>query len=231
MRSYQCVHHVKRLVARKTKVGHAGTLDNFAQGLLLIAIGRKATRFIPQLMDLQKEYEATARLGCLTDTLDPTGTVVWEEKIPSSLDEQTLQKAVASFVGVYQQTPPLYSALKHKGKHLSTLARKGALAAEELEQIVQAKTRKITLYHLELTDFSPPNFSIRAIVSRGTYVRSLMDDIAQHVDSRATTQKLTRTRIGPFRLADAAAPDQIVTTEQLNQKLLSLEKVEKLIQS
>ena len=120
--SFKCVSHIRKLLPKKTRVGHAGTLDNFATGLLIVGVARSATRLISKIMPLDKKYVATAVLGQETNTLDIVGAVIRSEKVPD-ITQQDLEKAIASFGSEYKQTPPLFSALKYQGVRLSDLAR------------------------------------------------------------------------------------------------------------
>ena len=223
MTSFNCVSRIKYYLPRKTKVGHAGTLDSFATGLLIIAIGRPATREIPKLMNLDKWYTATGKLGQWTDTLDFTGQT-FEDK-PVTITKEQLEQAIASFGLSYAQTPPIYSALKYKGRRLSDLARKHKLPEEELDKIAKAKTKEVRLYHLSLEKYEPPFFTIKAHVSHGTYIRALIEDIAKKVGSHATTHELDRSKIGPFSIDQAVDLSTLENLEEVEEHLFSIEKV------
>src|SRR5438445_542417 len=126
--SYGCIGFLKRILKQKIKIGHAGTLDPFASGMLIVAIGREATRLIDHIMVMEKTYVATGKCGELTDTLDLTGTIVTTtEFIPS---EKEIRTSLASFGSSYEQVPPLYSALKHQGSPLYSLVRQSVMSAE-----------------------------------------------------------------------------------------------------
>jgi tRNA pseudouridine55 synthase len=200
--SAHCLERIKHALPMKTKVGHAGTLDSFATGLLVVGLGRVATRELSRVMKLNKRYQATGKLGQLTDTLDFTGTTVQE--IPSgNITRQELETAIQSLGKGYHQIPPLYSALKYGGKYLSTLTREQHLPSDVLDTIAQEKGRDITIYNCTLTSYEPPFFSIDIQVSHGTYIRSLLNDIAQKVGSIATTHALRRLAIGPLGIEQA----------------------------
>src|SRR5438105_9832776 len=148
--SYACIGRIKFLlrqddsVPKKIKICHAGTLDPFASGLLIVAIGREATRLLSQCMAMKKTYSATGKCGELTDTLDCTGTIIAQsDTIPF---EQDLREALKSFGSSYEQTPPIYSALKHEGSPLYALARKNILDEGQLQAIADAKRRIVQLY-------------------------------------------------------------------------------------
>jgi tRNA pseudouridine55 synthase len=221
--SFRCVNHIKKLLPqKKIKVGHAGTLDPFATGLLLICIGRECTKSLSKLFDLDKTYVVKAKLGELTDTLDLTGEII-ETCNYSHITKELLEKAIADFGTTYEQTPPIFSALKHKGSPLYKLAREKKLGIEELEKIIEKKKRTVTIHELKLLDFDPPYFSFRARVSKGTYIRSLANDIAKKLDSCATTYELERTNIGPFSLERATNLNKITDSKTLSNLLFQIE--------
>src|SRR5271157_6137201 len=116
--SYDCIRHIKRILKTKTKIGHAGTLDPFASGLMLICIGRQATKTIDQLMTKDKEYLVKAKLGELTDTLDLTGKIIESQEINKTITAQDIKNAIKNIGSSYLQTPPVYSALKYQGEPL-----------------------------------------------------------------------------------------------------------------
>jgi len=207
--SFNCVGMIKRLFGKGVRVGHAGTLDRFATGLLIIGIGRGATKHLGLLLNLSKTYFGTGKLGEQTDTLDPYGQVI---KTSNNLvDQAALQQALASFGSGYMQAPPVYSALKFEGQRLSDLHRASQdqtnLRAQarnlDVDQIALDKSRLINLYDLKLQGFSGIDFQISAHVSSGAYIRVLINDIAQLAGSCATTIELCRTKIGPFDLSQA----------------------------
>ena len=219
--SFSCVNHIKKLLPRKAKVGHTGTLDNFATGLLIICIGRQATKQVPSLMGLDKTYVVTAKLGELTDTLDCTGEII-ETKSASSITKEGLENAIKALGRSYVQVPPIYSALKHQGRPLYELARKQKMTEEELGKIVELKKREVQLHELQLTDFSPPYFSFIARVSKGTYIRSLAHDIATKAGSIATTYELERSAIGHISLDQAITLDALTSQEDIEKHLLDV---------
>lgn len=214
-----CVLLIKRLVGKGVKIGHAGTLDKFATGLLIVGIGRSATKHLGLLLNLSKSYVAMGKLGELTDTYDPDGTIV--ESCSESVTQQTLQLALKSFGNSYIQVPPVYSALKFKGERLSDLKRSAQdlAAAWNVDQLAVAKSRNIFLYRLVLVSFNYPYFKIETHVSSGTYIRSLVNDLARRSKSCATTVQLERTAIGPFKLVNAMDL-QNLDLNQINQNLI-----------
>jgi tRNA pseudouridine55 synthase len=189
--SAQAIADIKRRFGRKTKVGHAGTLDPFATGVLLVLVG-DATRLSNLAMALPKTYVACVRFGWQTDTLDPDGQVVAEAD-PGS--ERDLTEVVQSFVGEIEQTPPAFSALKIDGDRAYKLARKGETPALE--------SRTVVIHEIGIEDTRWPEVSLRIVCGAGTYVRALARDLGQRIGLPASLTRLRRTAIGPFR-AEAA---------------------------
>jgi tRNA pseudouridine55 synthase len=199
----------------RVKLGHAGTLDPMARGVLLVLFG-EATKIADYLLGLEKEYVASVRLGRRTDTDDITGSVL-EERPFDGITPDRLETVLRDFQGEIQQVPPVYSALKIAGVRSSDRARRG--------EIVAPKPRRITVYEIEATDFTPPSFRLRVVVSRGTYVRSLVRDIGDKLGCGATLEELTRTRIGDFRLPDAIGIDERRTFAlRIAEKIIPLEQ-------
>jgi tRNA pseudouridine55 synthase len=223
MTSFSCIKHLKRVIREKVKIGHAGTLDPFATGLLIVALGREATRLVSHIMVMEKTYIATGKCGELTDTLDYTGTVVNTcDYIPS---QEEIKAAMVSFGSSYEQTPPIYSALQHEGMRLYALARKNSMSTQELQAIAEKKRRTVQLYDLQLLSYESPQFTIKARVSHGTYIRTLVNDIAVRAGSCATTYQLARTAIGPFDVAQATDLIDIKTVEDINRLIIPVEAV------
>ena len=226
--SFQCIAKLKRIINQKMKIGHAGTLDPFATGLLIICLGREATKTMGTLLNLDKTYLVKAKLGELTDTLDYTGELL-ETRDASAVTRKDLELAIEKLGSEYEQIPPIYSALKHKGKPLHELARKNKLGQEELEKIVLAKKRTVKLFDLriieeDLPEAKLPFFSFLAHVSKGTYIRSLANDIAQKAGSIATTYELKRTKIGPLPLEKAIPLDKLTSMQAIEKNLLNYEE-------
>jgi tRNA pseudouridine55 synthase len=172
-------------------MGHAGTLDPFAEGVLLICLGR-ATKRISQLMELKKEYQARISFGIETDTLDVTGRVTERKSVPR-LQPRDLQALAARYTGDIEQTPPAYSAVKVNGTRSYRLARKGVS--------VQPGRRRVRVFKLEFFDIQPPEVSFRVVCSKGTYIRALARDMAHDLGTVAFARTLRRVRIGPYRLS------------------------------
>ncbi len=221
--SYDCINRIKKVLVAK-KIGHMGTLDPCATGLLVIAIGRQATREMSRLMTLDKQYVATGKLGELTDTLDLTGSVI-KTVHSGEITKETLLRAIESLGTEYLQIPPIYSALKYRGEPLYKLARDKCMAGQKLQEVVRQKSRMVQLYDCNLTDFSPPFFTIQTRVSHGTYIRSLINDIACKVGSCATIYALERTKIGPFTITNSLGLDQLATRADIEEHIIAVDDV------
>lgn len=188
-----------RGILHEKRIGHAGTLDPMATGVLPVFVGR-ATRAVEFAAEREKEYLAGLRLGQVTDTQDVTGSTL--STAPVSVTREDVEKILAQFRGDIQQIPPMYSAIKKEGKKLYELARRG--------QEVERQPRPITIYELELLDqLSPTDYTLRVKCSKGTYVRTLCHDIGQALGCGGTLFSLRRTQSAGFAL------DQAVTLEQV----------------
>jgi tRNA pseudouridine55 synthase len=196
--SQDAVTNVKRILKVK-KAGHTGTLDPMATGLLLICIN-KATRLASYFTDLDKEYRAVMKLGESTDTQDAQGNVT---ATSDNVDfgEAAVRNALKSFEGKILQKPPMFSALKHRGKPLYKYARKGV----EIER----KTREVTIYKIELVKINTPYVEFSVLCSKGTYIRTLCHDIGQRLGTEAHMHELERTSIGSFNLNKSLGPEEL----------------------
>jgi len=194
--SFQVVAHLRR-VLRAAKIGHGGTLDPAATGLLPILIG-EATKLTPYLMDLDKEYLATVRLGVTTDTQDLSGTVLETRPVPG-LDTAGVQVLLEKFVGRIRQVPPMYSALHHEGRRLYELAREGVE--------VERQPREVTVHAIVLESLAPPDLVLRVRCGKGFYVRTLAADLGEALGAGGALARLVRTRVGPYRVEDAVPWD------------------------
>ena len=198
--STQAVSKVKRALREagepKHKVGHGGTLDPLASGVLPIAIG-EATKLCGRMLDASKSYEFTVRFGEETDTLDTEGQVIATGDVRPSRDQ--IEMVIPAFTGEIDQIPPAFSALKVEGKAAYARARAG--------EDVELKSRKVTIFELLLHDATPDSATFHARVSKGTYVRSLARDIAHALNSVGHVTMLRRTRAGPFGLEKAISLD------------------------
>ena len=221
--SFRIVQKVRHLLGIK-KVGHTGTLDPFATGVLVICVGRPATRLISRLMEGDKEYEATLQLGVTTETLDPEGRVIEERPLPE-LNEKVIQDCLAKFRGKQLQTPPSYSALKHKGKPLYYYARKGIKINKE--------PRQVDIKKLECLDYGRNTLTIRIACSKGTYIRTLAADIGEFLGCGAYLSRLKRVRNGSFSIDDCLPGDVLFNDDAgkdvLLQYLLPVEELNKLL--
>jgi tRNA pseudouridine55 synthase len=194
--SFESLFAVKRALNTR-KVGHTGTLDKFASGLLIVLVG-KALKLAPWFSSCDKEYEAMVRFGIETATLDPEGEIIGEGPLPL---REEVEKVLGNFKGEILQAPPLYSAIHVDGVRAHEIARSG----RQLEM----KKRPVTVYGIELTSWAPPLAGLRVRCSAGTYIRSLARDIALTAGSRGYLTSLCRTRIGGFKLEDAVDADNI----------------------
>ncbi|MBI2527658.1 MAG: tRNA pseudouridine(55) synthase TruB [Candidatus Rokubacteria bacterium] len=192
--SFQVVAHLRRLL-RAPKVGHGGTLDPDATGVLPILIG-EATKLTPYLVELDKEYLATVTLGLVTDTQDAAGTVLETRAVPP-LTEAQLRQALEGFVGEIAQVPPMYSALHHGGRRLHEIARAGGE--------VERRPRRVRVHAITLESLALPHFTMRVHCGKGTYVRTLAADVGEALGCGGALSALVRTRVGPYDLA-AAVP-------------------------
>lgn len=191
-----------RDILKIKKIGHTGTLDPDAVGVLPVCIG-KGTKLCDLITDWSKTYEAVMLLGTTTDTLDTSGTILSQSEV--TVSEIDVLRACNEFVGEYEQTPPMYSALKHNGQKLYELARKGI--------VIERKPRIVNINSLRVNDInladSQKTVTITVDCSKGTYIRSLCDDIGKKLGCGACMMKLTRTRVGDFQLDDTLTLNQI----------------------
>ena len=196
--SFSMVSLIRRLSGER-RVGHAGTLDRAATGVLPVCLG-KATRVVEFLSNSRKIYRAKMMLGVATDTYDTDGSIIAEEDC-SSVEKSQLERLLSSFVGVIEQIPPMYSALKRDGIPLHRLARAGVE--------VERKPRKIDIYSIDLLEWQPPFFTIDVECGKGTYVRSLAYDIGQALGCGAHLASLVRLKNGVFDIADGLTIEQL----------------------
>lgn len=196
MTSFGAVARVRRMLSqkagKKVKVGHTGTLDPFATGLLILLAG-KATKRAAEYSKKDKVYEATIILGSKSTTGDPEGEIETIEAAPK-LSRAEIEKALAQFIGHIKQRPPIYSAIKINGQRAYKLARKG--------ETFTMPEREVEIYSIELLKWNSPELSIRCHVSSGTYIRTLAEDIAKALGTVAYTQALMRTQVGEYKLGD-----------------------------
>ena len=206
-----------RGICKQKKIGHTGTLDPEASGVLPVCLGN-ATKLCDLLTDKDKEYRAVLLLGVETDTQDTTGQILAEKEVNAG--EEDVRSAILSFVGPYDQIPPMYSALKVNGQKLCDLARKG--------QVVERKSRRIMIHSIEIEDISLPRVTMRVACSRGTYIRTLCHDIGQKLGCGGAMERLERTRSGNFKAEDAYRLSELEAFAKegsLEEKLLPVECV------
>lgn len=211
-----------RWLFQAQKAGHTGALDPLATGLLPVCLG-EATKFTRFLLDADKAYRTRARLGVRTDTLDAEGTVVATRPVPDLLPETISDLLAERFTGAIEQVPPMYSALKRDGRKLYELARKG--------ETVELEPRPVTIHDLRLVEFTPPDLVLDVVCTKGTYVRTLVDDIGTALGCGAHVTGLRRLRHGHFDL-DRAVPLQALIEqreaqgpETLDRHLISLDEL------
>ncbi|HEY0737588.1 MAG TPA: tRNA pseudouridine(55) synthase TruB [Herpetosiphonaceae bacterium] len=194
MTSHDVVAKVRRLAGQK-RVGHGGTLDPAATGVLPIALG-EATRLVEYLVDGRKRYVAEVRLGITTTTEDAEGEIVEERPVPA-LNPEDLARAVQPFVGTIQQVPPMYSAIQVAGQRLYDLARQG--------QTIELEPRTVEIDRIEVLDWQPPIVTLDVVCGKGTYIRSLARDLGATLGCGAHLAALRRTQVGPLGI-DSAVP-------------------------
>lgn len=198
MTSHDVVARVRRS-SRQRKVGHTGTLDPAATGILIVLVG-KATRLAQFFVDAEKEYRGSMILGVSTDTQDAQGSIV-STSDPGGIGEGEVLAAFARFRGAIEQVPPMVSALKRDGTPLYVLARRG--------EVVEREARSVEVRELKLLAFDPPRVEFEVACSRGTYVRTLASDVGDALGCGAHLERLRRTRIGRFGLDDALTLEEI----------------------
>ncbi|MGM0766411.1 MAG: tRNA pseudouridine(55) synthase TruB [Pseudomonadota bacterium] len=203
------LQQVKRLFGA-AKAGHTGALDPLATGVLPLCFG-EATKFSQMMLDSDKAYIATARLGVRTETGDSEGAVVEEKPVPADLDAARLEPVLEGFRGDIQQVPSMYSALKHKGRPLYEYAREG------IE--VERPARPVTIYELTLLDVRDNELDIAVSCTKGTYIRSLVEDIGEALGCGAHVTALRRTMASGFTLADAFPVDQLEAMRERGESL------------
>lgn len=204
--SHDIINQLRRIIGEKT-IGHSGTLDPLASGLLIVAVGRPATKNISQFVKLDKIYAVTAALGATSDTYDAQGKIsaVYSG---APLDQKIIEQALQSFAGKQLQTPPLYSAKKVAGKKLYQLARQG--------KVVEIKPAAIEIFFIKLLFYQWPVLKFECWVSSGTYVRSLAHDLGQRLGCGAYVTALQRTGIGDFNLSQAVELNKLTSANWQN---------------
>ncbi len=196
--SFDVVRRIRSWAGVK-KVGHAGTLDPMATGVLVICTG-KATKQVSRFMEMEKEYEGVILLGKRSDTDDLEGAILDERRVPDFTDRK-VSDTVSLFSGEIEQVPPLYSALKYKGKRMYQLARSGEKPTPE--------KRKVFVHKIEITDWNNPELSVRVVCGRGTYIRAIARDVGEILGTGGLLKSLVRTRVGDYDLKDAVELNKV----------------------
>lgn len=209
-----------RGILRQKKIGHTGTLDPDAEGVLPVCLG-KGTKLCGLLTDKRKTYEAVIHLGIETDTQDITGTV--RQECPVTVTEEEVRSCIESFVGDYMQIPPMYSALKVQGRKLYELAREG----KEIER----QARPVTFYEIEILSMELPFVRIRVTCSKGTYIRTLCHDIGQKLGCMGCMESLLRTKVDRFEIKDSLKLSEIEKLAKENKAESCIISVEEMFSS
>lgn len=209
--SFQVVSCVRRILSCR-KAGHTGTLDPSAMGVLPICLG-KATKVIPYIPEEEKEYLAEIVLGKTTDTLDAEGKILSENQAWKKIKKIHIEETIKKFTGNIKQIPPMYSAIHHKGKRLYKLARQG--------KEVEREARDVIIKEIELLELDLPIIKLRILCSKGTYIRTLADDMGRELNCGAYLSKLTRSKSGPFLIENAVTLDEL--DREKEKLLLSLD--------
>lgn len=216
--SHDIVYKIKKMFNQK--VGHTGTLDPMAEGVLPILIG-KGTQCSKYLMNHDKKYLVKLQLGIKTDTADSEGKIIEEKQIDTNLlNKENIINTLKSFIGKQEQIPPIYSAVKVNGKKLYEYARKG--------QKVELKPRQIEIYNIELIKYSleEKQIEFEVFCGKGTYIRSLCEDIATKFDTVGYMKELKRIQVGDFKIEDSIALDELEKNIDLvNDKIISVERL------
>jgi len=217
--SYFVIKKLKWLLPRKYKIGHAGTLDPFATGLLVVLLG-KATKLMDTIHGLEKEYEVTAEFGYATDTQDCTGEKIKTSSTPLVVSKEELNERIQKeFLGDLSQLPPMYSAKQVNGVRAYDLARQG--------KEVELKPKNIHISKYEIIKYEWPFVTFRIVCSTGTYIRTLVNDLGEKVGTYATAIALRRTRIGEFNVNDAISTKAI--KESTLGSIIEIDKVKEIL--
>ncbi len=203
-----------RGVTREKTIGHAGTLDPFATGLLIVGVSREATKQLDRFKSLPKTYETTIFLGATSTTDDPTGTIIQKENVTEP-DVERVAEVLRSFVGKQLQTPSMYSAKKVDGVKLYELARQG--------KTIDRPPEPIEIFSLELLSYAYPALSVRVTCSPGTYIRTLAHDIGEKLGTGGYCHALRRTAIGEYTVSDAKEPKSL-SRDKIDGLLIPLDK-------
>ncbi|KUK67066.1 MAG: tRNA pseudouridine synthase B [candidate division WS6 bacterium 36_33] len=211
--SYDVIRRLKKILPKGQKIGHAGTLDPFATGLLIILLGKYTKRMV-EILEMEKEYVVIAEFGYATDTQDVTGKKIKEAGDIKSVEEAKIEELLKeNFIGEINQIPPQFSAKKIKGRKAYEFAREG--------KKVELKSRKVRVSKFEILNYNWPIVSFKIVCSSGTYIRTLINDLGELLRTYATAIELKRTRIGEYTLEDALKSEEISKDIDLNLKLIT----------
>lgn len=209
--SYDVIRYIKKIPGFNSKIGHTGTLDPLASGVLVICIGN-ATKKAGKFLSMEKEYIASLLLGMTTDTDDIQGNVIETQEINlSDFEDNIIRDVVISFTGEIEQVPPVVSALRRQGERLYNLHRKGKTIVPE--------PRKIVIHEIEIKKIEIPRIVFRVVCSRGTYIRALCRDIGKKIGYGAVQESLIRLRVGQFKIENAIQLESL-NMENLQKHLL-----------
>jgi tRNA pseudouridine55 synthase len=198
MTSFGVIERIRKWTQCR-KIGHAGTLDPLATGVLLVCTGL-ATKRVSELVDLEKEYEGIVELGKITETDDAEGRILKQNRVPRfSTDE--LMTVLTRFTGEIKQVPPMYSAIKKNGRRLYKLARRG--------EVIPRDARNVRVYEMTLLEWQSPCLRVRVRCSKGTYIRALARDIGEQLGTGGYLKTLRRTRVGPYRVEEGYSVDML----------------------
>lgn len=199
--SYDVIRYIKKIPGFNSKIGHTGTLDPLASGVLVVCIGN-ATKKAYKFLAMEKEYIASLLLGVSTDTDDVQGKIIETHQVnPSDFDHETISRVVLSFMGEIEQVPPVVSALRKQGERLYKLYRKGKSVVPE--------SRKVFIHEIEIKKIEIPRIVFRVVCSRGTYIRALCRDIGKKLGCGGVQESLVRLRVGSFNIEDAVHLQQL----------------------
>jgi len=217
--SYTVINKLKKVLPRGQKIGHAGTLDPFATGVLPILLG-KATKLMNRIHEFGKEYLVTAEFGYMTDTQDGTGEKIEKDENPTPQEKGVIENVVKeNFIGNISQLPPRYSAKKVGGFRAYDLAREG----KEFE----LTPKEISVKEFEIVNYTWPRVKFRIICSTGTYIRTLINDLGIKLGTYATAIELQRTQVGPFKLENSISSKDI--QEDIDGSIIGIDKVNQMI--
>ncbi|MEN3013927.1 MAG: tRNA pseudouridine(55) synthase TruB [Endomicrobiia bacterium] len=199
--TYKIIETIKKFLPKKTKVGHGGTLDPLAEGVVVVAIGRNYTKQLHNILkNSKKEYIAEIFLDKISDTYDLSGKV--EEITPKEIPTlEKIKEVLKIFIGEIEQIPPIYSAIKIKGKRLCDIVRKGKISYEEAKKFL--KPKKVVIYNIKLLEYNYPKLVIEVVCSSGTYIRSLAKDIGEKLGCGGVVGNLIRTKVDKFSIENA----------------------------